>query len=62
MGDIIMGYRTTASTHGNCVAVVVGIALTLSSAAVAQPRSNRLAGGAALAGCCAQMVGFAVAS
>ena len=50
---------------GILVAVVVGIALTLpiSSAAIcAAIGLTGLAGGAALAGCCAQMVGFAVAS
>ena len=50
---------------GIIVSVVVGIALTLpiSSAAICAALSlTGLAGGAALAGCCAQMVGFAVAS
>ena len=50
---------------GIIVAVVVGIALTLpiSSAAICAALSlTGLAGGAALAGCCAQMVGFAVMS
>ena len=50
---------------GIVVSVVVGIALTLpiSSAAICAALSlTGLAGGAALAGCCAQMVGFAVAS
>jgi len=50
---------------GIIVAVVVGIALTLpiSSAAIcAGIGLTGLAGGAALAGCCAQMVGFAVMS
>ena len=50
---------------GILVAVVVGLALTLpiSSAAICAALGlTGLAGGAALAGCCAQMVGFAVAS
>lgn len=50
---------------GVIVAVVVGVALTLpiSSAAICAALGlTGLAGGAALAGCCAQMVGFAVAS
>lgn len=50
---------------GVIVSVVVGMALTLpiSSAAICAALGlTGLAGGAALAGCCAQMVGFAVAS
>lgn len=50
---------------GVAVAVLVGIALTLpiSSAAIcASLCLTGLAGGAAVAGCCAQMVGFAVMS
>ena len=50
---------------GILVSVIVGIALTLpiSSAAICAALSlTGLAGGAAVAGCCAQMVGFAVAS
>lgn len=50
---------------GILVSVLVGIALTLpiSSAAICAAFSlTGLAGGAALAGCCAQMVGFAVYS
>lgn len=50
---------------GIVVSVIVGIALTLpiSSAAICAALSlTGLAGGAALAGCCAQMVGFAVLS
>ena len=50
---------------GIIVSVVVGIALTLpiSSAAICAALGlTGLAGGAALAGCCAQMVGFAVLS
>jgi len=49
---------------GIVVAVTVGVALTLpiSSAAICAALGlTGLAGGAALAGCCAQMVGFAVA-
>ena len=50
---------------GIAVSVIVGIALTLpiSSAAICAALGlTGLAGGAALAGCCAQMVGFAVIS
>ncbi len=50
---------------GIIVSVIVGVALTLpiSSAAICAALSlTGLAGGAALAGCCAQMVGFAVMS
>lgn len=50
---------------GIIVSVVVGVALTLpiSSAAICAALSlTGLAGGAAVAGCCAQMVGFAVMS
>jgi len=50
---------------GIIVSVVVGIALTLpiSSAAICAALGlTGLAGGAALAGCCAQMIGFAVFS
>ena len=50
---------------GIIVSVIVGIALTLpiSSAAICAALSlTGLAGGAAVAGCCAQMVGFAVMS
>ena len=50
---------------GIAVSVLVGIALTLpiSSAAICQVlRLTGIAGGAAVAGCCAQMVGFAVMS
>lgn len=52
-------------TMGILVAVLVGMALTLpiSSAAICAGLGlTGLAGGAALAGCCAQMVGFAVMS
>ena len=50
---------------GIIVSVIVGIALTLpiSSAAICAALSlTGIAGGAAVAGCCAQMVGFAVMS
>lgn len=50
---------------GILVSAIVGIALTLpiSSAAICQALTlTGLAGGAAVAGCCAQMVGFAVMS
>ena len=66
MGDIIMwATELQPLLMGIIVAVVVGIALTLpiSSAAICAALDlTGLAGGAALAGCCAQMVGFAVAS
>ena len=62
-----INYATTIMPFfmGIIIAVVVGIILTLpiSSAAVcAMIGISDLAGGAAVAGCCAQMVGFAVAS
>ena len=50
---------------GMLVAVVVGVVLTLpisSAALCAMIAISELAGGAATAGCCAQMVGFAVIS
>ena len=65
-GQLIM--RTTELQPffmGVIVSVVIGIALTLpiSSAAICAALGlTGLAGGAALAGCCAQMVGFAVLS
>ena len=52
-------------TPGIAVSVLVGVALTLpiSSAAICSVlQLTGLAGGAAVAGCCAQMVGFAVMS
>ncbi len=52
-------------TMGIVVSVLVGVALTLpiSSAAICQALTlTGLAGGAAVAGCCAQMVGFAFMS
>ena len=66
LGSLIM-YATTLHPFimGIIVSVVVGIALTLpiSSAAICAGLSlTGLAGGAALAGCCANMVGFAVMS
>ncbi len=66
LGELIM-YATTLHPFlmGIIVSVVVGIALTLpiSSAAICAGLSlTGLAGGAALAGCCAHMVGFAVLS
>jgi len=66
VGSLIM-YATTLHPFlmGIIVSVIVGIALTLpiSSAAICAGLSlTGLAGGAALAGCCAQMVGFAVMS
>ena len=54
-----------ASQVGILVSVIVGVALTLpiSSAAICAALGlTGLAGGAAVAGCCAQMVGFAVMS
>ena len=65
-GDLIM--RATVLQPfwmGILVSVLVGIALTLpiSSAAICSVLGlTGLAGGAAVAGCCAQMVGFAVMS
>lgn len=66
LGELIM---LATALHpfwmGIIVSVIVGIALTLpiSSAAICAGLSlTGLAGGAALAGCCAQMVGFAVMS
>lgn len=59
-----VGYGTAAPA-GVLVATIVGIALTLpiSSAAICAALSLvGLAGGAAVAGCCAQMVGLAVCS
>lgn len=66
VGDIIM-WATDLQPFlmGILVSVLVGIALTLpiSSAAICAALSlTGLAGGAAVAGCCAQMVGFAVMS
>lgn len=66
LGEIIM-WATTKQPFlmGMLVSVIVGMALTLpiSSAAICAALSlTGLAGGAALAGCCAQMVGFAVLS
>lgn len=66
VGDLIM---LTTELHpfvmGILVSVIVGVALTLpiSSAAICAALGlTGLAGGAAVAGCCAQMVGFAVLS
>lgn len=66
LGELIM---LATSLHpfwmGMAVSVLVGIALTLpiSSAAICAALGlTGLAGGAAVAGCCAQMVGFAVMS
>lgn len=66
VGEIIM-WATDLQPFlmGILVSVVVGIALTLpiSSAAICAALSlTGLAGGAAVAGCCANMVGFAVMS
>ena len=66
LGNIIM-WSTNQQPFlmGILVSVIVGMALTLpiSSAAICAALSlTGLAGGAALAGCCAQMVGFAVLS
>ena len=66
IGDIIMWATDLQPLlMGILVSVIVGIALTLpiSSAAICAAFSlTGLAGGAAVAGCCAQMVGFAVMS
>ena len=65
-GDLIMwATELQPFLMGILVSVVVGIALTLpiSSAAICAALGlTGLAGGAAVAGCCAQMVGFAVMS
>jgi uncharacterized membrane protein len=66
VGEIIK-WATTQQPFlmGIVVSVVVGIALTLpiSSAAICLALGlDGLAGGAAVAGCCAQMIGFAVMS
>ena len=66
VGDVIK-WATTQQPFlmGILVSVVMGMALTLpiSSAAICAALSlTGLAGGAAVAGCCAQMVGFAVMS
>ena len=66
VGDIIMwATELQPFLMGILVSLVVGVALTLpiSSAAICAALSlTGLAGGAALAGCCAQMIGFAVMS
>lgn len=66
VGDFIMwATELQPALMGILIAVVVGIALTLpiSSAAICAALGlTGIAGGAALAGCCAQMVGFAVIS
>ncbi|MBP3851927.1 MAG: PTS sugar transporter subunit IIC [Erysipelotrichaceae bacterium] len=66
VGDLIMwATELQPFLMGILVSVLVGIALTLpiSSAAIcAALNLTGLAGGAAVAGCCAQMVGFAVQS
>lgn len=64
LGSVIMWACDLAPLWmGAVISIVVGIALTLpiSSAAICAALGlTGLAGGAALAGCCAQMVGFAV--
>ena len=66
VGNLIMwATELHPFTMGIIVSVVVGIALTLpiSSAAICAGLGlTGLAGGAALAGCCANMVGFAILS
>lgn len=66
VGDLIkLATQLQPFFMGILVSVIVGIALTLpiSSAAIcAALNLTGLAGGAALAGCCAQMIGFAVIS
>ena len=66
VGQIIMwATELQPFLMGILVSVVVGVALTLpiSSAAICAALSlTGLAGGAAVAGCCAQMIGFAVMS
>lgn len=66
VGDLVMwATELQPFLMGILVSVLVGIALTLpiSSAAICAALGlTGLAGGAAVAGCCAQMVGFAVMS
>ncbi len=66
VGDLIMAATVLEPFFmGILVSVIVGVALTLpiSSAAICAALGlTGLAGGAAVAGCCAQMVGFAVMS
>ncbi len=66
VGDLIMwATELQPFLMGILVSVIMGVALTLpiSSAAIAASLGLvGLAGGAAVAGCCAQMVGFAVMS
>ncbi|MDO4475743.1 MAG: PTS sugar transporter subunit IIC [Lachnospiraceae bacterium] len=66
VGNVIMwATELQPFLMGILVSVIVGIALTLpiSSAAICAALSlTGLAGGAAVAGCCAQMIGFAVMS
>ena len=66
LGDLIRwGTTQQPLPMGILVSVLVGIALTLpiSSAAICEALGLvGLAGGAAVAGCCAQMVGFAIIS
>lgn len=66
LGELIMmATKLQPFLMGILVSVLVGIALTLpiSSAAICAALGlTGLAGGAAVAGCCAQMVGFAVVS
>ena len=66
LGDLIMwATELRPFLMGILVSVIVGLCLTLpiSSAAIcASLALTGLAGGAAVAGCCAQMVGFAVIS
>ncbi len=66
LGQVIMwATEQEPFLMGILVSVIVGIALTLpiSSAAICAALSlTGLAGGAAVAGCCAQMIGFAVMS
>ena len=66
LGDIIMwATELQPFLMGILIALLVGMALTLpiSSAAICAALGlTGLAGGAAVAGCCAQMIGFAVVS
>ena len=66
LGDIIMwATELQPFLMGILIALLVGMALTLpiSSAAICAALGlTGLAGGAAVAGCCAQMIGFAVMS
>ena len=63
IGELIMlATNLQPFLMGIAVSVLVGIALTLPTSSAAICAAFGLTGGAAVAGCCAQMVGFAVMS